>query len=92
MSKIPGVRKRSENTYQFTVSTGKASSKDYGRKYKTYTVEQKLTPKQLVEHLKHEYLKFKQEVLSGEYIAPEKMTFAAFVVGMGKKVCRKRII
>ena len=56
LPKIPGVRKRSENTYQFTVSTGKASSKDYGRKYKTYTVEQKLTPKQLVEHLKHEYL------------------------------------
>ena len=91
MSKIPGVRKRSENTYQFTVSTGKASSKDYGRKYKTYTVEQKLTPKQLVEHLKHEYLKFKQEVLSGEYIAPEKMTFAAFVAEWEKKFAEKEL-
>lgn len=79
MKKIKGVRKRSENTYQFTVSTGKASTNDYGRKYKTYTVTRKYTPKQLEEHLKHEYLKFKQEVLSGEYITPEKMTFTAFV-------------
>lgn len=78
MKKIKGVRKRSENTYQFTVSVGATSSKGYGRRYKTYEVTQKMTPKQLEEHLRHEYLKFKQEVLSGEYITPEKMTFSAF--------------
>lgn len=75
---MKGIRKRSDETYQFTVSTGKASTNDYGRQYKTYTVTQKMTPKQLEEHLKHEYLKFKQEVLSGEYIKPEKMTFVSF--------------
>ncbi|WP_438316513.1 tyrosine-type recombinase/integrase [Sporosarcina sp. FA9] len=75
---MKGIRKRSEKTYQFTVSTGKASTNDYGRKFKTYVVTKKMTPKQLEDHLKHEYLKFKEEVLSGEYITPEKMTFTAF--------------
>lgn len=89
MKNIKGVRKRSEDTYQFTVSTGKASTKDYGRKYKTYTVTEKFTPKQLEEHLKHEYLKFKHEVQSANYIAPQKMSFLHFIVEWESKYAVK---
>lgn len=91
MIKIPGVRQRSDGTYQFTVSTGRASSKGYGREYKTYEVTKKMTPKQLEEHLKHEYLKFKQEVLSGEYITPEKMTFEAFTKEWSVKFAERKL-
>lgn len=91
MTKISGIRKRGENTYQFTVSVGKTSSNEYGRKYKTYTVTEKFTPKKLQEHLKHEYLKFKQEVDSETYIAPEKMTFEAFVEQWKKNFADKEL-
>lgn len=49
------------------------------KRYKTIKVKGKFTPKKLKEYLEEELLKFKIEVESGEYIAPEKMTFEAFV-------------
>lgn len=76
---MANIEERGENTYRFTVSLGIGADGKYKRKRKTYTVQQKLTPKRLEEHLDHEYLKFKQEVESGNYISPEKMTFKAFV-------------
>lgn len=72
------IRKRSENTYQFIVSLGLGADKKYKRKYKTYTVKEKMTPKQLQAHLEHEAYKFEQEVLSAAYIAPTEMTFEQF--------------
>lgn len=71
---IKGIRQRGENSYQFRVSVNKGGGR-YERRTKTYKVEQKLSPKKLEEHLRHEYLKFKNEVLSGSYVAPERMTF-----------------
>jgi len=76
---MANIEKRSENTYRFTVSLGRGADGKYRRRRKTYTVQQKLTPKRLEEHLNHEYLKFKQEVESGAYIAPQKMTLSAFI-------------
>src|SRR5690625_2312336 len=72
------IRKRSENTYQFTVSLGLGADKKYMRRYKTYTVKEEMTPKQLQSHLEHEAYKFEQEVLSNAYIEPGIMTFEQF--------------
>lgn len=75
---MANIEERGENTYRFTVSLGRGADGKYKRRRKTHTVQQKLTPKRLEEHLNHEYLKFKQEVESGAYIAPHKMNFSAF--------------
>lgn len=72
------IRKRGENTYQFIVSLGLGADNKYKRKYKTYRVTEKMTPKQLREHLEHEAYKFEQEVLSDTYIDPTEMTFKHF--------------
>lgn len=72
------IRKRSENTYQFTVSLGVGADGKYRRKYKTYRVTEKMTPKQLEAHLEHEAYKFEQKVLSDAYISPTEMTFKQF--------------
>lgn len=85
------IQKRGEHSYLFTVSTGKDAKGRYKRKTKTYRVEKKMTPKQLEQHLQHEYLKFKSEVMSGEYITPEKMTFAVFVEEWEKKFASKEL-
>lgn len=75
---LANIEKRGENSYRFTVYLPKDTDGKYQKRRKTLTVEGKYTPKQLKEYLDHEYLKFKNEVLSGNYIVPEKMTFARF--------------
>jgi len=82
---MANIDKRGENSYRFTVYKKKDAKGKYPRETKTYTVTEKLSPKKLEEHLEHEYLKFKQEVLSGTYVKPEKMTFAKFVEQWLKK-------
>ncbi|SDC05698.1 tyrosine-type recombinase/integrase [Shouchella lonarensis] len=76
---MSNIRKRGENTYFFTVSLGQGLSGKYPRKYKTYKVTEKMTPKQLEKHLELEYAKFEQLVKSENYIDPEKMSFTEFV-------------
>lgn len=85
------IRKRSENTYQFTVSLGVGSDGKYQRKYKTYTVREKMTPKQLKEHLEHEAYKFEQKVLSDAYIEPGIMTFEQFTKEWQSKWLEKNV-
>jgi len=75
---VATIRKRSENTYQFIVSLGLGADNKYKRKYKTYTVKEKMTPKQLQAHLEHEAYKFEQKVLSNAYISPGDMNFKDF--------------
>lgn len=72
------IRQRGENSYHFTVSLGVGADGKYKRKYKTYTVKEKMTPRQLEIHLEHEAYKFEQEVLSNAYITPSEMTFQQF--------------
>lgn len=88
---MANIEKRGENSYRFTVTAGKDANGKYIRKRVTYTVTEKFTPKQLKEHLDHEYLKFKQDVLSETYIAPEKMTFGAFVEEWKKNFADKEL-
>ncbi|WP_391119362.1 tyrosine-type recombinase/integrase [Psychrobacillus sp. L3] len=88
---MANIEKRGDNSYRFTVYQKKDAKGRYPRKTKTYTVTKKMTPKQLEEHLDHEYLKFKQEVLSGEYINPEKMPFSKFVEEWKEKFAEKEL-
>jgi len=85
------IRKRSENTYQFIVSLGLGADKKYKRKYKTYTVKEKMTPKQLKEHLEHEAYKFEQQVLSEAYITPNEMSVKQFAQEWQEKWLEKNL-
>lgn len=88
---MANIEKRGDNSYRFTVTAGKDANGKYIRKRKTYTVTEKFTPKKLEEHLRHEYLKFKEDVLSETYIKPEKMTFATFVEEWKKNFADKEL-
>lgn len=74
--------KRGENSWKLVVDVGEKADGSRDRRSKTIRVEDKSllkTKKKLENYLEEELLKFKMEVESGEYIAPEKMTFGAFV-------------
>lgn len=82
---MANIQKRGDGSYFFTVSLGRGADGKYKRETKTYRPERKMTPKQLKEHIEHEYMKFKEEVRTGVYISPEKMTFEAFTKEWRKK-------
>lgn len=88
---MANIIKRGENSYRFVVSLPKNAKGEYPRKTITYVVTEKMSPKKLEEHLEHEYLKFKQEVLSGNYIKPEKMLFSVFAEEWLKKFAEKEL-
>lgn len=88
---MANIQKRGENSYCFTVSLGKSADNKYKRRTKTIKVEQKMTPKKLKEYLEYEYAKFKQEVETGEYISPEKMTLSAFTEEWREKYANKNL-
>ncbi|MFC4409443.1 tyrosine-type recombinase/integrase [Chungangia koreensis] len=90
---MANIQQRGEGSYFFTVYAGRGADGKYQRKTKTYTVDPtlKLSPKKLKEHVEHEYLKFKQEILSGSYVAPSKMTFATFVEQWKSKYADKEL-
>ncbi|MEA0554617.1 site-specific integrase [Lysinibacillus irui] len=75
---MASIVKRGENSYRFTVYLPKDAKGRYPRETKTITIEEKMTPKQLKEFLDREYLKFKNEVLSGNYVKVEKILFKDF--------------
>lgn len=75
------IEKRGENKWRFTVDLGLNRDGSRNRPRKTITIEDKAllkTTKKLNDHLEDELAKFKQEVLSGNYIAPSKLTFKDF--------------
>ena len=76
---MSNISKRGENSYRFTVYYGMDAKGVYKRKTKTHKIEIAKSPKQLKEHLDHEYLKFKQQVHDGEYVILENISFNAFV-------------
>lgn len=85
------VRQKGKNSYQFRVSLGLGADGKYKYKYKTYTVTEKMTPKQLKEHLEYEAYKFEQKVLSNAYISPSTMTFEQFSNEWVKKYLEKNV-
>ncbi|MEJ9165276.1 site-specific integrase, partial [Paenibacillus graminis] len=75
------IEKRGENKWRLTVDLGLNNDGSRNRPRKTITVEDKAllkTTKKLKDYLDDELAKFKQEVLSGSYIAPSKLTFKEF--------------
>ncbi|WJH28417.1 site-specific integrase [Paenibacillus sp. CC-CFT742] len=75
------IEKRGENKWRLTVDLGLNNDGSRNRPRKTITVEDKAllkTTKKLKDFLDDELAKFKQEVLSGSYIAPSKLTFKEF--------------
>lgn len=75
------IEKRSTNTWRLTVDLGLNADGSRNRPRKTITIEDEAllkTTKRLKDHLDDELAKFKQEVLSGNYIAPSKLTFKNF--------------
>lgn len=88
---MASIQKRGENSYLLVVEAGYDANGKRIKRTKTIRVEDKLTPKKLNEYLEMELAKFKMEVEAGEYIAPEKMTFAAFVEEWREKHARREL-
>lgn len=79
---MANIQKRGGNSWFFTVYTGKGPDGKYGRNTKTITITDEAllkTKKRLQDYLDAEYSKFREEIESGEYITPQKMTFGTFV-------------
>lgn len=75
---MANIEKRGDSSYRFTVYLPKDAQGKYPKKRKSITIEEKLSPKQLKEFLDREYLKFKDEVLSGNYVQTERILFSDF--------------
>lgn len=86
---MANIQQRGDNSYLFTVSLPIDAKGRYPRETMTYIVEGKYTPKQLEEHLKHEFLIFKSKVQSGNYIRPQIMTFSEFAKEWDSKYASK---
>ncbi|MBB3111954.1 integrase [Paenibacillus phyllosphaerae] len=80
---MASIERRGEsNSWRLIVEAGYDAHGKRLKRYKTIRVEDPSllrTTKRLKEYLQEELVKFKIEVEAGEYIAPEKMTFSAFV-------------
>lgn len=91
---MANIQQRGPNSWFFTVYTGRGADGKYGRRTKTLTITDEAllkTKKKLQDHIDGEYAKFRQEVLAGEYIAPEKMTFSSFVEEWREKYAVKHL-
>ncbi|GAA0382361.1 site-specific integrase [Paenibacillus motobuensis] len=76
------IEKRGTNSWRLRIDLGYHADGTRNRPSRTITVEDPAllkTTKKLREYLEDELFKFKQEVESGEYINPEKMTLKQFV-------------
>lgn len=74
--------KRGEASWRLVVEPGDKVDGSRDRRYKTVRIKDKSllkSAKKLEAYLNEELVKFKIEVEAGEYIAPEKMSFSAFV-------------
>ncbi|WJH36823.1 N-terminal phage integrase SAM-like domain-containing protein [Paenibacillus sp. CC-CFT747] len=79
---MASIEKRGINSWRLVVETGYDARGKRLKKYKSIKIDDPSllkTTKKLKEYLQDELIKFKIEVEAGEYIAPEKMTFEAFV-------------
>lgn len=88
------IEKRGENIWRLTIDLGSLPNGSRNRRRKTVKVEDKAllkTKKRLQDYLDEELAKFKIEVEAGEYIAPQKMTFSAFVEEWRSKYATKQL-
>ncbi|TBL68192.1 tyrosine-type recombinase/integrase [Paenibacillus thalictri] len=79
---MANYRQRGKNSWELAVSLGRGADGKYTRRTKTVIVEDERilrAPKRLETYLDQEWLKFKEEIEAGSYIAPAKLTFSQFV-------------
>jgi integrase len=91
---MASIEKRGENSWRLVVEAGyDANGKRIKRSKSIKIKDQALlkTTKRLKDFLNNELVKFKIEVEAGEYIAPEKMTFEAFVLEWEAKYAQKHL-
>jgi len=78
---MASIEKRGTRSWRLIVEAGYGPDGKRIKRTKTIRIEDEAllkTTKKLREYLQTELMKFKAEVESGEYIAPERMTFEAF--------------
>ncbi|AEY66364.1 site-specific integrase [Clostridium sp. BNL1100] len=76
---MASMRQRGENSYQVTVSNGYDSKGKKLLKTRTINLDPKLTEKQKEKELQKRVVLFEQEVKSGSYYEPTKMTMSEFI-------------
>lgn len=88
------IEHRGHASYRLVVDAGYGPDGKRIRRTKTIKIEDEAllrTTRKLKNYLNEELTKFKIEVESGEYIAPEKMTFASFVNEWREKYAEKSL-
>jgi len=88
------IEKRGENSWRLRIDLGYNPDGSRNRVSKTIVVEDKAllkTTRKLQEYLEDELAKFKQEVLSGAYIKPERMKLADFIKEWREKYAVKHL-
>ncbi|MED1872066.1 site-specific integrase [Brevibacillus borstelensis] len=91
---MASIEKRGVNSWRLVVEAGYDANGKRLKRYKTIKIEDPAllkTTKRLKDYLQDELVKFKIEVEAGEYIAPEKMTFSAFVNEWEEKYALKHL-
>lgn len=91
---MANYRQRGKNSWELTISLGRGVKGNYTRRTKTVTVEDERilrAPKRLEMFLDQEWLKFKEEVEAGSYIAPAKLTFSQFMGLWKEKYAEKHL-
>lgn len=79
---MASIEKRGLNSWRLVVEAGYDANGKRLKRYKTIKIDDPAllkTTKRLKDYLQDELVKFKIEVEAGEYIAPDKMSFSAFV-------------
>jgi len=91
---MASIEKRGTNSWRLIVEVGYDANGKRLKRYKSLKVDDPAllkTTKRLKDYLNDELVKFKIEVEAGEYIAPEKMTFEAYVQEWESKYARKHL-
>lgn len=79
---MANYRQRGENSWELTISLGRGANGKYIRRTKTIVIEDERilrNDKRKGQYLEQEWLRFKEEVEAGNYIAPAKLAFSQFV-------------
>lgn len=76
---MASIEKRSDTTYRITVSCGYDSKGKKIRKYKTITLPENMTEKQIKKELEKQKVLFEQSVENGSCLDGEKITLEEFI-------------
>lgn len=91
---MANYRQRGNNSWELTVSLGRGADGKYIRRTKTVIVEDERilrNEKRRDMFLENAWLRFKEEVEAGSYIAPAKLTFSQFVELWKEKYAEKQL-